>query len=232
MAKIDLKETLLDAALEHVPFDGWGGDTLVAAALDIGMSEADARAMFPRGAVDLAAAFHHRGDNTMLEQMKSADFASMRYSERVAAAIIFRLDAAGDKELVRRGTTLFSLPQNGAEGARLIWGTADRIWSALGDTSDDINWYSKRAILSAVYGSCVLFWLGDTSVDDHATRSFVNRRIADVMRFEKFKGKVRENPGLSRLLSIPNSLLGQIRAPSTSRRADVPGDRAKTGRGE
>jgi ubiquinone biosynthesis protein COQ9 len=50
-----------------------------------------------------------------------------------------------------------------ADGAKAIWGTADRIWTALGDTSDDLNWYTKRATLSAVYGSTVLYWLGDDS---------------------------------------------------------------------
>ena len=68
--------------------------------------------------------------------------------------------------MVRRGTTLFALPHHAAEGAKLIWGTADAIWTALGDTSDDVNWYTKRATLSAVYGSVVLFWLGETEAGD------------------------------------------------------------------
>ncbi len=32
-------------------------------------------------------------------------------------------------------STLFALPQHAADGARAIWGTADAIWTALGDTS-------------------------------------------------------------------------------------------------
>ena len=71
------------------------------------------------------------------------------------------------------------LPHMAPEGARLIWGTADRIWTALGDTSDDVNWYTKRATLSGVYAAVVLYWLGDDSTDGQATRAFIDRRISD-----------------------------------------------------
>ena len=217
------KDKLLDAALTHVPFDGWSAATLTAAAQDIAISVEQARALFPRGAVAMAAAYHARGDDAMVASLQAADRSAMRYSEKVAALVRFRLQAVEDKELVRRAMTLFSLPQYAAEGTRLVWGTADRIWVALGDTSDDINWYSKRVILSGVYGSCVLFWLGDTSEGHAATWTFVDRRIADVMRFEKFKSRVRESPGLSPLVRFFGAALSGIKAPSGTPRSDLPG---------
>ena len=219
----ELRDKLLDAALNHVPFDGWGGATLLTAADDIGVSEADAHAAFPRGAVEMAAAFHARGDDAMVARMAGKEFEALRYSEKVAAAVRYRLEVVSDIELVRRGTTLFSLPLNATEGARLIWGTADRIWVELGDTSDDINWYSKRTILSGVYGSCVLFWLGDTSTNHAATWEFVDRRIANVMQFEKLKAKVRKNKVLSGMFAVPNAFLSGIKAPSKHARDDLPG---------
>ena len=45
---------------------------------------------------------------------------------------------------MRRGTTLFALPTHTADGAKAIWGTADKIWNTLGDTSDDVNWYIEE----------------------------------------------------------------------------------------
>lgn len=179
----DAKNAVLDAALAHVAFDGWSEVTLRAAAKDAGVAPGLARALFPRGAVDLALAYHRRGDAEMLER---ATDLPPRISEKVATLIRYRLEAA-DREAVRRGSTLFALPQHAADGAKAIWGTADAIWMALGDSSDDVNWYTKRATLSAVYGSTVLYWLGDDSTDHHATWEFLDRRIEGVMRFEKFK---------------------------------------------
>ncbi len=218
----DIKDMLLDAALPHVPFDGWSEATFEAAADDAGLSPEAARRTCPRGAADLAAAFHRRGDAEMLAKMASEELSALRYSERVAAAVRLRLQAVTDKEVVRRGVAFYALPQRAAEGAALIWGTADKIWTALGDTSDDVNWYSKRAILSGVYGSTVLYWLGDASEGNAATWAFLDRRIADVMRFETFKSRVRDTAILKPLVSIADGLAGSIRAPRRDR-SDLPG---------
>jgi ubiquinone biosynthesis protein COQ9 len=193
MADQAMQEAVLQAAMAHVPFDGWSEATLKAAADDSGVAPALARALFPRGGVDLALAYHRVGDRAMGQALAGEDLGALRFRDRVARAVWLRLQAA-DRELVRRGAALFALPHHAADGAKAIWGTADAIWVALGDTSDDINWYSKRASLSAVYGSTVLFWLGDTSTDQQATREFLDRRIEGVMRFEKAKAAFAENP--------------------------------------
>jgi ubiquinone biosynthesis protein COQ9 len=215
------KNAILDAALAHVPFDGWSETTLRAAIADAGVADALARALFPRGAVDLALAYHRRGDAFMAEQLAGMDLGAMRYSERVAKAVRIRLELAGDKELVRRGTTLFSLPHHAGDGAKAIWGTADAIWKALGDTSTDLNWYTKRATLSGVYGATVLFWLGDDSTGHQATWDFLDRRIEDVMRIEKFKAKFRENPVSKAFQAGPGQFFSWIKPPVVP--DDLPG---------
>ena len=214
-------DRLLDAILPHVPFDGWSGVAFEAAVADAGMTMADAAVVCPKGAFDLAVAYHKRGDAQMEAAMQAADLTDMRYSEKVAHAIWLRLQA-GDVEVVRRGSALFALPQNAGEGATLIWGTADAIWTALGDTSDDVNWYTKRATLSAVYGSVVLYWLGDDSADGQATRDFIARRIDNVMQFEKMKAAVRDNSFLSVITGPLARMTSGIKAPSSAPK-DLPG---------
>ncbi len=206
------QDRLLDAILPHVAFDGWSETAFQAAVADLELDPGLARAHCPRGALDLAAAYHRRGDRDMIAALAAADTAGLRFRDRIALAVKLRLEGA-DREIVRRGSALFALPQNAATGAALIWGTADAIWTALGDTSDDINWYSKRATLSAVYSATVLYWIGDDSAGHAATWEFLDRRIEGVMRFEKFKAQVRDNPVLSKVLSGPLALLGRIRAP-------------------
>ncbi|MEM0950469.1 MAG: COQ9 family protein [Pseudomonadota bacterium] len=213
MTEQNLKSTLLEAAKPHVPFDGWTEVTFRAAQADAKISAGLAKAACPRGALDLAVAFHEQGDAAMEARLNAEDLNHLRYSEKIATAVRFRIEAIEDRELARRATTLFALPQNAGDGARLIWGTSDRIWTALGDTSQDVNWYTKRSILSGVYGSTLLYWLGDDTPGFEATWAFVDRRINDVMAFEKFKSKIRSNGVMSRMLQGPMSLLDRIRAP-------------------
>ena len=179
--------------------------------------------MGARGAVDLAIALHRRGDQAMLQRMRAADLSNMAYRDKVIAALRMRLEELPDREAVRRATTLFSLPNHAADGAKLVWETADNIWTALDDTSRDGNWYSKRATLSAVYSSTVLFWLGDTSEGHAETWAFLDRRIENVMQIEKVKAQVNSSPTLSMLMAGPNWLLSHVKAPSRLNRSDLPG---------
>jgi ubiquinone biosynthesis protein COQ9 len=217
------KRRLLEACLGHVAFDGWSETAFAAAVAETGMTPAHARTMCPRGAVDLAVAYHVAGDDAMVAAVMAADLSGMRYSEKVAFAIRARLNAVTDKEAVRRGMALFTLPHMAPEGARLTWGTADAIWRALGDTSEDVNWYTKRATLSGVWASVVLYWLGDDSLNAQATDDFIARRIADVMRFEKFKAQVNSNAFLRPVTAPLNRLLSHVRAPARVPPVDLPG---------
>ncbi|KIN74044.1 COQ9 family protein [Sulfitobacter guttiformis] len=217
------KDHLLQAAQMHVPFDGWSQATFDAAIADSGVDRTVAQSLCPRGAVDLAVLYHQKGDKAMLAKMAEADLSTLKYSARVAAAVRFRLEAVEDKEIVRRGTTLFALPIYAGDAAKLIWGTADAIWTALGDTSEDVNWYTKRATLSGVYSATVLYWLGDTSADHADTWSFLDRRIENVMQIEKLKAQVNSNPVLSKLMAGPNWLLGHVKAPQRMPQSGMPG---------
>jgi len=75
---------------------------------------------------------------------------------------------------------------------KLLYSTVDAMWRASGDTSTDFNFYTKRAILSAVYSSTLMRWFNDTSEDESATHEFLAARIENVMQFEKFKAEMRE----------------------------------------
>jgi len=219
----DVKTRLLEAAKPHVPFDGWSDATYRAAVKEAGVAPGLARAVFPRGAIDMALAYHEAGDMEMICRIEETDMSEMRFRDKVAMAVRLRLEAAEDKELVRRGMTLFALPHHAMDGAQAVWRTCDRIWTALGDSSDDVNWYTKRATLSAVYSSTVLYWLGDTSDGHQATWEFLDRRIDNVMQIEKVKAQVRNSPTLSKLMTGPNWLLSHVKAPSRAPKMGLPG---------
>ena len=112
---------------------------------------------------------------------------------------------------------MFALPPNSITGLKLIWETADIIWKLADDTSNDINWYTKRTTLSAVYGAVVLFWLGDNSSESEKTWEFLDRRLADVMRFEKLKSTLKANPTLKPFSDFIIKTASNIKAPVESK---------------
>ena len=220
----DMQAQLLAAALPHVAFDGWSETSLRAACQDLSITRQMAALACPRGAIDLAIRFHHDGDEAMQVVLQKTDINAMKIREKITFSVRARLDAIRDKEAVRRGATLMALPQHAAEGAGLVWGTCDRIWAAIGDSSADVNWYTKRLTLSSVYSATVLYWLGDNSPNHQDTWTFLDRRIENVMQFEKFKAQVNANPLAKQLLAWPNWLLSKIKAPSGVPTVDLPGN--------
>ncbi len=189
----ELREKILTATLNHVPFDGWSLESLQRGAADAGLDDAAAMRAFPRGAAQ-AIEFHSRlADQKMTAALAAHDVESMRTRDRVAMAIKLRLEEyANEREVVRRALTYLAQPQHGPLALRCLYRTVDAIWYAAGDTSTDFNFYTKRALLAGVYSSTVLYWLNDKSEDSADTWRFLDRRIADALRLPRITAPLQE----------------------------------------
>jgi ubiquinone biosynthesis protein COQ9 len=177
------RDSAIAAMLPHVPFDGWTTRGLRMALAEIGMPADDAELLFPGGAGDMIEAFCDWADRRMEAEAATHDLASRRMHERVRAVIALRLaQNRPHKEAVRRALALLALPSNARLAAACTARTVDAIWHAAGDRSADFSWYTKRAILGAVYTVTLLYWLHDSSEDDAATLAFLDRRLAGVGR--------------------------------------------------
>lgn len=186
-----LRDAILDAAITHVPFDGWGREAAIRGAEDIGLDAAEAMRAFPDGARDMIAWHLRQADNRMAETLAGMDLASMKIRERIATAVRVRLEQnAPHREAIRKAMAFLALPQNAPMAAQALYRTVDEMWYQAGDTATDWNFYSKRALLAGVYSSTVLFWLNDKSEGFADTWAFVDRRIADVMKVPKMKSRL------------------------------------------
>ena len=208
----ELRAALAPVLPAHAAFDGWSNEALAMAAAELGVPAERARLAFAQGLVQMIDAWFDAIDKAMLDAFPPERIAAMKIRERIRELILFRFEAMRPhREALRRALAILALPQNLADAARLAWRAADRIWRVAGDTATDFNHYSKRAILVGVYGSTTLVFLDDESADLVPTRAFLNRRIDDVMRFEKFKASWR---GTRERLPSLSRFLGRLRYPA------------------
>lgn len=188
-----LREALMTATLRHVPFDGWSRIALAAAARDLDLGEGDVARLFPGGPMAVLAAFEAWADDRMAAAVAAADLAEARLTDRVAFAVMARLDAlAPHREAVRRAAGHYALPLNVGRGLAALARTVDAVWRAAGDRSADFSWYTKRGLLAGVYGATVLCWLDDRTEGFAETRAFLARRLADVGRLGTVPQAVRQ----------------------------------------
>lgn len=201
----ELRPLLVDALLPHVAFDGWSDAALAAAATDVGIEHDRARLVFPDAGIDMVTAYIEKADRDMTAELERHGIAGMKIRDKITIAIHVRLDQAKPhKEALQRAVAMLALPLHAPLSARTLWSTADAMWRAAGDTATDINYYTKRLSLGAVYASTMLCWLQDKSEGNTETLAFLDRRIENVMQFEKakyrFRERTRDRPRLSRFL--------------------------------
>jgi ubiquinone biosynthesis protein COQ9 len=185
------RDAALQAMLAHVPFDGWTTRALRMGLAQIGESPEDAPLLFPGGAPDMIEAFCDWADRSMDAAAGAVLNPEMRLSSRVRTVIALRLaQNRPHREAVRRAIALLALPRHARLAAVCMARTIDAIWHTAGDESADFSWYTKRAILSAIYSATLLYWLRDAGEDDSATLAFLDRRLAGHASLHRFMQRV------------------------------------------
>jgi ubiquinone biosynthesis protein COQ9 len=185
------RDAALAAMLPNVPFDGWTYRALRTGLASVGAPPDDAELLFPGGAPDMIEAFCDWADRRMEAAAGALLTPEMRLPARVRSVIALRLaQNRPHREAVRRAVSLLALPRHARLAARCMARTVDAIWRAAGDRSADFSWYTKRAILTAIYSATLLYWLRDAGEDDAATLAFLDRRLADHARLHRMMGRV------------------------------------------
>jgi ubiquinone biosynthesis protein COQ9 len=187
---------IIEAILSHVPFDGWSDDAIKRAADDLRLTHGYINLAFPKGIPDMIGFFLEGLDRKLITDLKFHNLGKMRIRDKITTAIRVRLELNEPyREAVHRTVTWLAVPLNAYLGAKLLWRTADVMWRMAGDTATDYNHYTKRGILSGVYSSTLLYWLNDVSEGYEDTWAFLDRRIENVMQFEKVKAKAIKATG-------------------------------------
>jgi ubiquinone biosynthesis protein COQ9 len=201
------RDAAILAMLPNVAFDGWTKRALKAGAIASGESPDDVDLLFPLGTIDMIETFCDLADRRMEEA--ATTLPETRPSARIRAVIALRLDQNRPyKEAIRRALAILTLPQNARAATQATARTIDTIWHAAGDRSAGFPWYSKRAVLTAIYSATLLYWLRDTSEDDAPTLAFLDRMLAAHGRFR-------------RLTSRADNLLARLPLPRRLRTGDT-----------
>lgn len=192
----EVRSFLAPELAAQAAFDGWNEKAVLAAADLAGVDTDLARLAFNDGPVDMIDAWFQAIDVQMAEKYSPEELAAMKVRQRIKALVEARLEALEPyREGLRRALAILAAPPHLRRAAKMGWRAADKMWRLAGDTATDYNHYSKRTLLSGVYGSSISVFLDDESKDFAETRAFLDRRIENVMQFEKVKARVTGRGG-------------------------------------
>ncbi|MFL6742103.1 MAG: COQ9 family protein [Sphingomicrobium sp.] len=206
-----LRRRLALAVGENAVFDGWTTKAVDSTAGQLGIDPAQARLAMPKSQAGMIDLYMQEVDRALEAWFTAERLEGLKIREKIRSLVWRRLEIMGPaREAVRRGLAILAMPQNLPTAIRASWRTADVMWRIAGDTSTDFNHYTKRMTLGAVYASTLLAWLDDQSEGWSDTAAFLDRRIDDVMKFEKLKAQWR---GSSEMRLSPSRFLGRLRYP-------------------
>jgi ubiquinone biosynthesis protein COQ9 len=208
----EMRLALAPAIANAAVFDGWSKAAVETAAAALGIKPAVAALAFPRGAMDMIAAWIETVDADMADAFAGGALHNQPIRQRISRLVRFRLEAlAGREEATKRALAVMAMPQNAGQALRLGWSSADKMWRLAGDTATDYNHYTKRALLGGIYTATLAVFAGDESEGKAETLAFLDRRIAGVMKFEKIKAQVLR-PDAERFSMA--RFLGRLRYPA------------------
>jgi ubiquinone biosynthesis protein COQ9 len=160
---VDERTLVLHAAMAHVRRLGWMEAALVAGARDVGLSPSIVGS-FQRKDAALVEFFMDDCNHKLQEQLegKEKELSNMLLADRIASIVRMRLEM--NVPVITKWASALSIqanPLNAATALKQRAQLVDDIWHAAGDRSSDMDWYTKRALLGAVYMTAELYMLTD-----------------------------------------------------------------------
>lgn len=178
----NVKNLILEHALEFVPKSGWSVESLSAGAKTAGYPTIT-HGLFPNGGADLVHYFNIKCNEQLVDQMKTWPKENVKDkvpAQFVENAIITRLLMIEPyKDTWPKAMAIQTLPNNVPNCLATLLSLVDDICYHSGDRSVDFNWYVRRVGLAGIYKTAELFYLTDKSQGNSATRNFVASRIRD-----------------------------------------------------
>lgn len=201
----ETKSKILLKFLQIAAFEGWNFKALQQATEEAGIEEKFLPLIFEGGILELTEFYIDFFNEKSAEKIsQDAEFSQKKIREKIAAFIHARFLVEKDNIIAAQQLRKFYLnPKNFTEielGARPVitalrhnFKIADFIWKSINDNSTDFNFYTKRATLAKILFRCFNVFVNDDSSDLEQLRSFIDKEIDKVMKFEKFKNNLKNS---------------------------------------
>ena len=187
-----LRQKILASALTMAPATGWKTETFEAACAENQVTPDDVAFAFPSGVASLILFYFDRLQSQIKDELAALPLEDMRIRDKVTQGVAVWLEGLSchHEASVKALDWCTVRPAGPLSMPELLWGVADTIWVGIGDESEGFTYYSKRTTLSAVLGSTLAAWRSAEG-DESQWRTFLDRRIENVMSFEKFKAQMK-----------------------------------------
>ena len=195
------KRKILKEFIKLSELDGVGDDTLNLAIKNILNKENICDLIFEDGCLGLINFYIDEKNNDFKKKLaKIEDFSSFKIRDKIKSALYLRFEIQKkDRYFMQQIFSYYIDPKNlcnlDSRSKPIVklfkdcYKISDVIWQEIGDRSTDLNFYTKRLILSKIILRCLKTFLNDDGENLSKTKDLISGEINKVMIFEKYKSK-------------------------------------------
>ncbi|XP_070068977.1 ubiquinone biosynthesis protein COQ9, mitochondrial isoform X2 [Drosophila takahashii] len=188
-AKVDaIRAKILDAALQHVPQQGWTRQAIVLGAEESGYPSV-VHGMFPEGGFALVSHFNGKCNAQLVESLQQKTDGGKQAVEDpldfLVQAVRQRLEMVTPyKSQWPQAMALIAQPQHAPTALAQVLTLVDDICYYSGDRSVDFGWYTRRVGLATIMKMTELYFLQDTSPGHAQTWDFLKNRMDEAVQLQ------------------------------------------------
>ncbi len=181
------EEDAIKLILNIHPFPGWSADSLYPHLKDQ-LSRLDFEILFEHNSHSII----HTYKQYLLHKLKNPNRQCIDKSIGTTQTVISLIQLHFTDLETHKEAEFASIRQCNAQASNLTFSLrlADLVWRIAGDQSTDMNYYSKRATLAAIYTSTLLYWY-HTQAPIHEIIDFFAQRLQNLHAITK-AGKTLE----------------------------------------
>jgi ubiquinone biosynthesis protein COQ9 len=199
------KQIIIENLLKIVAFEGWSNDSLKSAFIKTNLNENFLELIFEDkifSAIEfITDDYCQQTKNFVVDDQ---DFNQQKINQKIAKLLfVFLTIDIKNKSAHQRLLNFYLNPKNlinqdlsmglrpsyfALNQAYLV---ADFMWKLIGDNSTDINFYSKRIILSKIIIRSLLYYVNND--DLNLLKKYIDKQISNVLKFTKIKNDFKKN---------------------------------------
>lgn len=169
------KEEFIHSLISLLPDANWNDTTMMNASKNLGLDPHYYLILFKDGISEITDYYDEILDKKMLDVLANQKPLT-KIREKIALALIVRLK-------LDQGKWRFLNPQS-------VWRTCDIIWQYAGDSTTDLNYYTKRILLTGVYIKAFNYYKKDQSENAKNTELIIQSSLEKIIKIFSIKSKI------------------------------------------
>lgn len=186
-----LRKKILNRSKKIILDHGWNVDLFNLISKNENIKIEIINTLFPKGKISLLEFFFEEINLEMTKKAKKLNLINMKLHQRIKSIILLKLkNNIKNKALLKKTFFYLCLPKNSKIATVLLFKTVDQMWFLAGDQSTDFNYYSKRAILSTIYSTTLIYWFKNE--DFEKTEFFLDDQLKKVSKIPILKKRISD----------------------------------------